>query len=132
MISKIFKLNIGKYFMASCLVSVIDFFISYLLYKVVNLNYLTACNIGIILGFIFQYFICTKYVFKTKVNISSLMVFLTTFFIGIALADGTMWTSYSLLHLSFLISKVLSMGVPFFITYFIRKGLLGMKSSEEE
>jgi hypothetical protein len=60
------------------------------------------------------------------------MVFLTTFFIGIALADGTMWTSYSLLHLSFLISKVLSMGVPFFITYFIRKGLLGMKSSEEE
>jgi len=132
LISKIFKLNIGKYFMASCLVSVIDFFISYLLYKVVNLNYLTACNIGIILGFIFQYFICTKYVFKTKVNISSLMVFLTTFFIGIALADGTMWTSYSLLHLSFLISKVLSMGVPFFITYFIRKGLLGMKSSEEE
>lgn len=129
MISKIFKLNIGKYFIVSCLVSVIDLFISYLLYKVVKLNYLTACNIGIILGFIFQYFICTKYVFKTKITISSIIVFLATFLIGIALADGTMWTSYSLIHLSFLISKILSMGVPFFITYFIRKKLLVVKTN---
>jgi putative flippase GtrA len=128
---KIFKLDIGKYFIVSCLVSIIDFFISYLLYKLVNVNYLAACNIGIILGFIFQYFICTKYIFKTKVTISSLMVFLTTFFIGIALADGTIWTSYSLLHLSFFISKILSMGVPFFITYFIRRLLLGVKRGTE-
>lgn len=132
MISKIFKLNVGKYFMVSCLVSVIDFFISNLLYKVVNLNYLTACNIGIILGFVVQYFICTKYVFKTQITISSIIVFLATFFVGIALADGTMWSSYRLLYLSFFISKILSMGLPFFITYFIRKALLGVKMPKEE
>lgn len=127
LIEKVFKLSIGRYFIVSCLVSVIDFFISYLLYKIANINYLTACNIGIIIGFIFQYFICTKYVFKTKVTINSLIVFLITFFVGIALADETMWISYSFLHLSFFISKILSMGVPFFITYFIRKRLLGLK-----
>lgn len=131
MILKIFKLDIGKYFIVSCLVSIIDFFISYLLYNLANVNYLAACNIGIVLGFIVQYFVCTKYVFKTKLTIHSFIVFLTTFFIGIILADGTMLTSYSLLHLSFFISKILSMGAPFFITYFIRRLLLGVKRGTE-
>lgn len=81
MILKIFKLDISKYLIVSCLVSII--------------------------------------------------VFLTTFFIGMALADGTIWTSYSLLNLSFFSSKIISMGVPLFITYFIRRLLLGVKPGKE-
>ena len=132
MIIKFIKLNIGKYFIISCLASIIDLFISYFLFKIANLNYLFACNLGIISGFIFQYFMCIKYVFKKKGFINSFIIYLSTFFLGIILADGTMWISYEEIHLTFIISKILSMAVPFFFTYFIRKVLLGVKPDKEE
>lgn len=132
MIIKFIKLNIGKYFIVSCLASIIDLFISYCLYKIVNLNYLLACNIGIVSGFVFQYFMCINYVFKKGGFLSSLIIYLSTFFLGVILADGTMWISYKEIHLTFIISKLFSMAVPFFFTYFIRKLLLGVKLDKEE
>lgn len=132
---KILKGNIGKYFIISCLASVIDFSIAYLLYRLSNLNYLLACNIGIISGFMFQYFLCVKYVFKSKGALISLTVYIVTFFFGVALADGTMWVCYNRLNLPFFASKAFSMAIPFFITYNIRKLLFGLKqerSSEIE
>lgn len=131
LIKKLLKLNIGKYFIISCLASVIDFTISYLLYNVTNLNYLLACNVGIVSGFIFQCVICMKYIFNTGNIISSSAVYIVTFILGIVLADTTMWASFDIIHLSFFISKLLSMAVPFFITYFIRKKFLGVKSNKE-
>lgn len=131
LIKKLLKLNIGKYFIISCLASVIDFTISYLLYNVTNLNYLLACNVGIVSGFIFQCITCMKYIFNRSSLISSLAVYIVTFILGIVLADTTMWASFDILHSSFFISKLLSMAVPFFITYFIRKKLLGVKNNKE-
>jgi len=75
---------------------------------------------------------CIKYVFKKNGFINSLIIYLSTFFLGIVLADGTMWVGYEEVHLTFIISKVLSMAVPFFFTYFLRKILLGVKSYKEE
>jgi len=132
LILKFIRLNIGKYFIISCFASIVDLFISYFLFKVINLSYLLACNLGIISGFIFQYFMCIKYVFKKNGFINSLIIYLSTFFLGVVLADGTMWVGYEEVHLTFIISKVLSMAVPFFFTYFLRKILLGVKSHKEE
>lgn len=132
MIKKLLKLNIGKYFIISCLASVIDFAISYLLYDVTNLNYLLACNVGIVSGFIFQCITCMKYIFDSKNLLSSFLIYFATFILGIAMADTTMWLSFDISHLSFLISKFLSMAVPFFITYFIRRKFLGVKNNKEK
>lgn len=130
MLSKILKLNISKYFFVSCMASVLDFCISYLLYRKMGLGYITACNSGIISGFIFQCALCTRYIFKTDNLLNSLLVYLATFIMGIFLADCTMWTGYGVMKLPFLFSKALSMMVPFFITYFIRRRFLGTKTNE--
>lgn len=124
---KIFEQNMGKYFIVSCMASVLDFSIAYLLYKISNINYLVVCNIGIISGFVFQYLMSIKYIFNTKGALTSLTVYIGTFFIGVALADGTMWISYNKLYLPFVVSKGFSMAIPFFITYYIRKLFLGLK-----
>lgn len=131
LIKSLIKLNIGKYLIISCLASVIDFTISYLLYNVTNLNYLLACNVGIVSGFIFQCITCMKYIFNMADLVSSLVIYICTFILGIALADATMWISFDIFHLYFFICKLLSMMVPFFITYLIRKKLLGIKNAKE-
>lgn len=130
MIAKVLKSSIGKYFIVSCLVSILDLGLSYVLYKILNINYLVSCNIGIVAGFIFQYVICNKYIFKNKGFSKSFAIYLVTFVIGFALADLSMWISFDILSLPFIISKFISMAVPFFITYFIRKALLGLKASK--
>lgn len=130
-ILRLLKMNISKYFLASCMAGIIDLIVSCLLYRGARLNYLFSCNAGIVSGFIFQYFYCIKYVFKKGSSVNSVLIFIVTFIFGFILADFTMWIGYNLMHLVFLISKFLSMGIPFFITYFIRRKLLGIKPSEE-
>ena len=128
---KLLRLNIGRYLLISCAAGIIDVFTANMLYKSAGLNYLSACNTGIVSGFIFQTSACTKYVFKNKNFINSLMIYTLTFFLGVVLADGTMLAAFKLLHLPFFISKAFSMAVPFFITYFIRRIFLGVKTLKE-
>lgn len=124
MLSKILKLNIVKYFIISCLATGIDFSISYLLYEKATLNYIIAANLGIITGFILQYFLAIKYIFKNNGFATSFTVYVLTFILGILLANSTIWVSFQLIELSFAVSKGLSIIIPFFLMYFIRKKLL--------
>ena len=123
------KLNIVKYFIFSCLATGVDFSISYFLYIKVDLNYLISSNIGIFSGLILHYYTSMKYVFKNDSFNNSLFIYITTFLLGLALANITIWISYDLACLSFLFSKILSVAIPFFITYFIRKRLLGLQTN---
>lgn len=124
MLFKIMKLNIVKYFIISCLATGIDFSISYLLYEKVLVNYLVASNLGIISGFVFQYFVSMKYIFKNNNVISSITVYIGTFILGMIIANSTIWVSFKVIKLAFTVSKGLSIIIPFFITYFIRKKIL--------
>ncbi|MDF2590922.1 MAG: rane protein [Clostridia bacterium] len=131
MLKRIFNLNIAKYFLISCLASVLDLGISNYLYNTTRINYLIACNLGIALGFLFQYFTGMKYVFKGGNRPKTFLIYIGTFALGLLLANTTIWTSYNILQLSFFYSKMMSMLVPFFITYFIRKTLLGANKGGE-
>lgn len=124
---EIIKLKIFKYFIASSLSMGIDFSISYFLYKQLNINYLISNNVGIVSGLIFHYFISIKFVFKNNRNKNTFEIYIATFLLGLILANGTIWVSYDLANLTLLLSKFLSVAVPFFITYFIRKKLLERK-----
>ena len=130
MLKRFANLNITKYFLISCLASIVDLGISNYLYQIEQVNYLIACNLGIAMGFLFQYFIGMKYVFKGGSQSKSFLIYLGTFAIGLLMASTTMWISYNILNLSFLYSKLMSMLVPFFITYFVRKALLGARNGE--
>lgn len=131
MFARLMNLNIIKYLLISCLASAVDLGISNYLYHIMHINYLLACNLGIAVGFLFQYFIGMKYVFSDSRKSKSFVIYLGTFIIGLMIATATMWTSYSVLDLSFFYSKLMSMVVPFFITYFVRKALLGAKNGGE-
>ena len=130
MIRSLFALNITKYFGISCIAGIIDFLVAYLLFKIGGVNYLVACNIGIVLGFIFQYFICRIYIFKQRTFFSFFFIYIATFLFGLVLADATMWICFNKLRLPFIISKAMSMALPFFVLYLTRKSLLGLKISK--
>lgn len=124
---KLVKLSITKYLVISCIAGVIDLVIAYFLYNILGFNYLAACNAGIIAGFIFQYLTCTKYIFKQAKILNSFIVYIITFFIGFAMADIIMFISFNKFKFHFVISKTLSMILPFFAIYLIRKSILGLK-----
>ncbi|KPU42809.1 GtrA-like protein [Oxobacter pfennigii] len=121
---KIAQINLGKYFMISCFASILDFSLAYFLYKVIGINYIISSNFGLITGFVFQYFAGMKYVFQTNRDIHSFIIYMATFAMGVFIANSTLWLGFDVMELSFIISKTLSMGMPFFITYFIRKRFL--------
>jgi len=125
LISKFLKINIVKYFIVSCVSTIIDFSLSYLLYKKIGLNYLFSTNLGIFCGFIFQYFTSMKFIFTNNKHIKSFAIYITTFFVGLTLANITIWISFNVMNLSFSFAKMLSIAMPFFMTYFIRKRTLG-------
>lgn len=127
MIEKIFHTSFAKYFIVSCVVSLFDFMIAYILYYTLGIHYLMACNLGIVAGFLLQYYLCVTYVFEKGTFLNSFAIFLITFITGFVLADITMWASFDRFRFPFILSKGLSMAVPFFLTYIFRKGLLGIK-----
>ena len=118
------KWNISKYMIISCIAGIIDFLLAYYLYKVENFHYLLASNLGIAVGFLFQFLTGMKYVFKPGNYIKSFIVYTITLFIGVFIANGILWVSFSALHFSFFVSKLASMLLPFLLIYLLRRFLL--------
>lgn len=108
-------------------VTVIDVAISFGLEHVVDKMYANAA--GVITGFIIQYFMSSKQVFNVR-NLRAFIVYLLTFGLGLLLAELIILFSRDVLFggvyslIAFGASKGLSIVIPFFITYFIRKKLL--------
>ena len=84
---------------------------------------------GVVTGFIIQYFLTSKHVYNTK-NMKSFAIFLVTFLMGLALANGIVYVCRALVFrgrdtaLAFLVSKGASIVIPFFFLYFVRKKLM--------
>ncbi len=86
----------------------------------------TANTVGVITGFVIQYFLTARHVYN-KNNIKSFIVFLWTFFVGLIFANSIVYVfrtfvfSGSDSSLAFLVSKGFSIVLPFFLMYFLRK-----------
>lgn len=84
---------------------------------------------GVITGFIIQYFLTAKFVYNTK-STKSFVVFLATFFLNLLFATAIVFAFRTILFdnsdsmIAFLISKGVSIVLPFFVTYFIRKKIM--------
>lgn len=94
-----------------------------------NSIYIISNTLGIISGFIIQYFLTARHVYNVK-NLRSFIVFLATFFVNLLMADTIIFIFRTLVFdnanttVAFLSSKLASIVFPFFITYFIRKKLM--------
>lgn len=117
-------------FMISVFVTVIDIFVSWLTEIWVPVIY--ANSIGIITGFIVQYFMTSKYVYNKK-NMKVFLKFFVTFLIGFVLADLIVYIFRVMIFensdklIVFMISKGFSIVIPFFVMYFIRKKWIGQE-----
>ena len=96
-----------------------------------------ANTVGVITGFIIQYFLTARHVYN-KNNSKSFFVFLWTFAIGLAFANSIVFVFRTLVfdgsdgQIAFLVSKGFSILLPFFLTYFLRKKYMPVDNNEKE
>ena len=119
-----------NYFMISVFVTIIDIIVSWVTEFWVPVLY--ANSIGVITGFIVQYFMTSKYVYNKK-NMKVFIKFFATFLIGFILADLIVYLFRVVIFenseklIVFMISKGFSIVIPFFVMYFIRKKWIGQE-----
>lgn len=95
-----------------------------------------ANAMGVVTGFIIQYFLTAKFVYNTK-STKSFVVFLATFFLNLLLATTIVFIFRTVIFdnsdsmIAFLISKGASIVLPFFVTYFIRKKIMPTEQEEK-
>ena len=104
--------------------------------------------LGVVIGFIVQYFLCSKKVYNRK-DIRSFLIFLGTFLIGFALAQGIIYVIRDVIlrqndlpwtvpivnmpiRLAFWLAKFASIVIPFFVMYFLRKKWIGQNHEGDE
>ena len=131
-----------NYFLISCFVTVLDIALSFGVEKGLSAASVAADKaalignaVGVITGFIVQYFLCTKKVYAGS-SLRTMVIFFLTWLLGLALAEGIIYVIRTLVFhdaegmLYFLIGKGFSIVIPFFITYFIRKMLIPARETE--
>lgn len=124
-----------KYFLISVFVTLVDIVVSFGSEFLVPLVW--ANSIGVITGFIIQYFMTSKYVYNKK-NIKVFLKFFATFLIGFILADLIIYLFRVIIFknstklIVFIISKGFSIVIPFFVMYFIRKKWIGEQTNEKD
>ncbi|MDO5785801.1 MAG: GtrA family protein [Eubacteriales bacterium] len=121
--------NIIQYFGFSVLSTILDTAAVWVLFHFCSTSLGVSNTIGVILGFILDFFLSAKFVFQTKYGVLSFLVYLVTFLFGLAVANFLIIQSYALAiqwvseGLAFLFAKGVSIVLPFFVLYFIRKKL---------
>ena len=96
-----------------------------------------ANALGVCVGFIIQYFLCSRKVYRSKTK-RTLIVFFLTWLFGLGLASLVIYVVRVLIYhrdeglIAFAVAKGASIVIPFFITYFLRKALISPGSDEKK
>ena len=118
------------YFLISVFVTLVDVVVSRVSERFVDI--VIANTIGVITGFVIQYFLCTKKVYAGS-SVKTAVIFFITWLLGLGLANLIVYLVRVQLFdnreglIYYLIGKGASIAIPFFITYFIRKKLIPAK-----
>lgn len=121
-----------RYLLNSIYVTIIDTLIVWLMYRVMTVNIVAANTTGVVLGFILHYLLSSKSVFDIELGVPGFIIYLTTFLMGLVMADWLIYAGETYMfrelptNLSFLSSKGLSIVLPFFFLYFIRRLLFDL------
>lgn len=120
-----------RYGINSIVTTVMDTAIVWILVKM-GISIVAANTTGVIVGFLLGYVLTAAYVFQAAKGKMGFVIYFGTFLIGLVLADYLIWLGNTRLFVAFsesvnfLLSKGLSIVVPFFVMYFLRKILYGM------
>jgi len=119
--------KIVRYFFISCLALAVDVVLVWLFYRVLALSIVLSNTIGVVCGFIVSYGLTARFVFLHAKGKRGFSIFFSTFIIGLILADVLIYVGEHFIfekyheNVSFFLSKGLSIAVPFFLLYFLRK-----------
>jgi putative flippase GtrA len=132
-----------NYLCISVVVTLLDIIVSYLLENYIlpnsfdlNVKILIANTTGIIVGFIIQFFLAAKHVYN-KSDVATFTKFFLTFLLGLFLQNSIVVLSRTFLFngsstgLAFLISKLLSIAIPFVFIFYIRQKWIGQINSKQ-
>lgn len=115
------------YIFFSCLTALIELVIGLIALNAFDLSEVAANTSGIIIGSAVHYVCVTKKSFSSDISIGSAVVYLATFFLGMAIQNFTVWLVFGLLkdmfneNIVYVIAKGASLAVSFVILYQIRK-----------
>lgn len=115
-----------RYGINSIVTTVVDTAIVWILVKM-GISIVAANTTGVIVGFLLGYVLTAAYVFQAAKGKMGFVIYFGTFLIGLVLADYLIWLGNTRLFtafsesVNFLLSKGLSIVVPFFVMYFLRK-----------
>ena len=118
------------YFLISVFVTLVDIVVSRVSERFVDV--VIANTIGVVTGFVIQYFLCTRKIYAGS-SIKTAVIFFVTWLFGLGLANLIVYVVRVLIFenregiIYYLIGKGASIAIPFFILYFIRKKLIPSK-----
>jgi putative flippase GtrA len=127
-----------RYLVNSCVVTVLDIIIVWVLVRLFGVNIVAANTVGVIAGFLLDYFLSVFYVFESASGTNGFAIYLITFLFGLVLADALIyWSSVSIFagceaDINLLLSKGVSIVIPFFILYYLRKILYSIKEKHDK
>ncbi|MBP5774896.1 MAG: hypothetical protein J6W36_04310 [Clostridiales bacterium] len=119
-----------SYFLISVFVTLVDVVVSRVSERFVDI--VIANTIGVVTGFVIQYFLCTRKVYAGS-SVKTAVIFFLTWLFGLGLANLIVYVVRVLIFANregiiyYLIGKGASIAIPFFILYFIRKKLIPAK-----
>lgn len=114
--------KIIKYGIFSVLSLVVDASVFMLLFNKLELSLLVSNTVAMCVGFVVQFVLASKQVFGVSITFKTLLVYILTTLLGFGIANLTIYVSFYYIFIgNEIISKLLSVVLPFFVMYFLRK-----------
>lgn len=118
-----------RYLIYSMIVTVLDITAVYIGNRILGWSLITSNTFGVMLGFIIHYSLSSKKVFNTEYGAMGFIIYLGTFVLGLIIANFLIYISYEYifkglnLDANLILSKGVSVVLPFFLLYYSRKFL---------
>ena len=113
-----------KFGVVGFLAFIIDYGLLALLTEVFSVNYLVSATISFIASVVFNYVASMRYVFTHKEDMSrrrEFIIFVVLSVIGLIINNALMWAGVELLHVHYLIVKIVATAVVMVWNFVTRK-----------
>ncbi len=115
-----------KYLFVGGTCTLLDFLLLYILKDHLGVNYVIASGISFSAGVILNYFLCTLWIFKTRIinnRYGEFLIYVVISVVGLLINTGLIWLFTEMFGIPVLFSKVLGTPIVLIWNFFGRKYL---------
>lgn len=105
---------------------IVDFSIMLFLTEKLGFHYLFAASMGFSISVIFNYFLCSKWVFKSqnKRSIQGTTLFVGSSIIGLIINQILMWFLVEFVHIFYMVAKIITTMIVLIWNFIIKRKVL--------